>query len=179
MMRISSIISNKTACPISDLTPCVDKVKFSEKGQVITDHSISYLAPPRRNHHKKLKKGRPKEHWSKRVANQRRHCPSRLRRREVENIHAADRFASVTGRRLETFITVRWSLTLPGEINIRSRWSAFLNAFRIWASRRGFELAHCWVHENPPYSKLAFNSHILANVPPSHRKTLLAWLVKT
>ena len=175
---ISSIVSNKIACPTSRLTPCVDKGNGSGRGQGIDTAHISYLAPPRRSHRNRLKRGRPKEHWSKRAVYQRRHCPGRLRRCDVENLLAADRFASVIGRRLETFITLRWFLTRDGEINIRGRWSALLNALRIWASRRGFELAHCWVHENPPRGEPAFNSHLLANVPPEHREALRAWLLK-
>lgn len=175
---ISRIISNKTHCTPRQPSPCVGKENGSGRDGAISSPTISYLASPRRRHRKRLKRGRPKGHWAKRDAYQRRHCPSRLRRCEVENLLAADRFASATGRRLKTFITVRWSNTLRGENNIRGRWVALLNGFRIWAARRGFELSHCWVHDNPPRSEPAFNTHVLANVPPEHRQALWAWLVK-
>jgi hypothetical protein len=109
---------------------------------------------------------------------QRRHNPYRLRRVEVVNLFEADRFASKIGRRLTTFITIRWALTDRGEADIRRRWPVLLNAFRNWASRQGVELAHIWVHENPPRDEPSFNTHLLANIPADLREAAAAWLVK-
>jgi hypothetical protein len=125
------------------------------------------------------KRGRPKKRNRCVTAQyQRRHNPHRLRRVEVVNLFAADRFASKTGRRLATFITIRWALTDRGEGDIRRRWTVLLNAFRIWASRQGVELAHIWVHENPPRDEPSFNTHLLANIPTDLREAAAAWLVK-
>jgi hypothetical protein len=144
------------------------------------EHSISYHRVPDRGARKRKKKpGRPAKHWSLRTKYQRRHCPDRLRRCEVENLIEADRFAARTLRRLASFITIRWSFTRDGEKQIQKRWSALLNALRIWTSRRGIEIAHIWVHENPPRDVPSFNSHMLANIPPGLRNDLKAWLMKT
>lgn len=124
------------------------------------------------------KLGRPKVHWTKRASLQRRRCPKRLRRVEVANLFAADRFASKIGLRFTTFITIRWSLTERGEADIHKRWQALLNKVNSWARRQGFELAHCWVHENPPRDEPAFNTHLLANIPPDLRVAFTEWLVK-
>jgi hypothetical protein len=91
----------------------------------------------------------------------------------------ADQFAARTGRALVTFITIRWALTAQGETpDINKRFSELLNAFRIWASRRGFEWAAIGVHENPPSQAPSFNSHILASIPESLRVDAEQWLVK-
>lgn len=127
---------------------------------------------------KRKKRGRPKKHWTLQVARQRRRCPERLRRVEVVNLFAADRFASKTGRRLASFITIRWALTAHGEADINGRWKVLLNALRIWADRQGLELAHIWVHENPPRDEPAFNTHLLVNIPDSLRVAAAEWLVK-
>lgn len=127
---------------------------------------------------KPKKRGRPKTHWTKQAARQRKFNPDRLRRIEVINLFAADRFASKTGRRLTTFITIRWALTAGGEAYINKRWSALLNAFRIWAGRQGINLAHIWVHENPDRGEPAFNTHLLANIPDTLRAAATAWLMK-
>ena len=176
IISISRIISNSIPTDHQTLEPCVDKGSGSGRERGNASRSISYLAKPSR--HRPHKLGRPRSHWAKRDAYQRRHCPYRLRRCDVANLIAADRFAARTGRRLATFITLRWFLTRDGEQDIRGRWSALLNAFRIWANRRGFELAHAWVHENPPRDEPTFNSHLLANVPAQHWPALKAWLEK-
>lgn len=175
-ISISRTISNSIPTDHQRLEPCVDKESGSGRERGNAPHSICYLAKPSRRRRHKL--GRPRSHWAKRDAYQRRHCPDRLRRCEVDNLIAADRFAARTGRRLTTFITLRWFLTRDGEQDIRGRWSTLLNAFRIWADRRGFELAHVWVHENPPRDEPAFNTHLLANVPAQHWPALTAWLEK-
>lgn len=131
-----------------------------------------------RESRKRKKRGRPKKHWTKQAARQRKFNPDRLRRVEVANLFAADRFASKIGLRLTTFITIRWALTAHGEADIRGRWKALLNGLRIWADRQGFDLAHCWVHENPPRDEPAFNTHLLANIPETLRVAATEWLVK-
>ena len=127
---------------------------------------------------KRKKRGRPKKHWTQQAARQRKFNPHRLRRVEVANLFAADSFASKTGRRFTTFITIRWALTAHGEADIRRRWTALLNGLRIWADRQGFELAHCWAHECPPRGEPSFNTHLLINIPPDLREAAAAWLVK-
>lgn len=101
-----------------------------------------------------------------------------LRRVEVANLFAADRFASKSGRRLTIFITIRWALTAHGEADINGRWKALLYALRQWATRQGFELAHIWVHENPPRDEPSFNTHLLCNIPADLRTVAAEWLVK-
>ena len=101
-----------------------------------------------------------------------------LRRVEVANLFAADRFASKSGRRLTIFITIRWALTAHGEADINGRWKALLYALRQWATRQGFELAHIWVHENPPRDDPAFNTHLLVNIPDALRVAAADWLMK-
>lgn len=76
------------------------------------------------------------------------------------------------------FITIRWALTADGEACINKRWSALLNAFRIWAGRQGIELAHIWVHERPPRDEPSFNTHLLANIPDTLRAAATEWLMK-
>lgn len=127
---------------------------------------------------KRRKRGRPKTHWTKQVARQRKFNPDRLRRIEVINLFAADRFASKIGLRPTSFITLRWSLTAGGEARINKRLSALLNAFRGWAKRQGIELAHIWVHENPDRGEPAFNTHLLANIPDTLRVAAAHWLMK-
>ncbi|MFO1091264.1 MAG: hypothetical protein U1E46_16955 [Hyphomicrobiales bacterium] len=82
--------------------------------------------------------------------------------------------ARALGGPLDTFITIRWALTGKGEAKIQFRWQCLLNAFRIWAKRHGFKLAHVWVHENPHYG--SFNTHVLANIPANRRQELQAWI---
>jgi hypothetical protein len=129
---------------------------------------------------KRKKRGRPKKRNRCVTAQyQRRHNPHLLRRIDVINLFAADRFASKTGRRFTAFITIRWALTAHGETDIRKRWTALLNAFRIWAKQKhGLELAHIWVHENPDRDEPAFNTHLLANIPADLRAAATAWLMK-
>jgi len=101
-----------------------------------------------------------------------------LRRTEVLKLIRADQFATRTGRHLCTFVTVRWAETTLGEAAINRRFSAVLNASRIWASRRGIEWAAISVHENPPAASPAFNSHVLCSIPASQLAPFAAWLVK-
>lgn len=127
---------------------------------------------------KRKKRGRPPTHWTKQVARQRQFNPYRLRRVEVANLFAADRFASKSGRRLVTFVSIKWSLTALGESNIQGRWKALLNGLRIWADRQGFELTHIWVHENPPRDDPTFNTHLLCSIPTDQRVAATEWLMK-
>lgn len=126
---------------------------------------------------KRCKRGRPCKPWHQRAVYQRRFCEKRLRPHEVENLLAADQFATRTRRRLETFVTIRWAGTGKGEENIHARWLTLLNATRIWASRHNLELAHVWVHENPPRHEPAFNTHLLANIPSALRGRFTTWLM--
>jgi hypothetical protein len=130
------------------------------------------------NRRKPKKRGRPKTHWTKQAARQRKFNPKCLRRIEVANLFDADRFASRTGLRFTSFVSIRWSLTAHGETDIRRRWTALLNGLRIWADRQGFELAHIWVHENPDRGEPAFNTHLLANIPDTLRAAATEWLMK-
>lgn len=127
---------------------------------------------------KRRKRGRPKKHWTKQAARQRQFNPKRLRRIEVINLIRADYFASKTGRRLVSFLTIKWALTAHGEADINRRWKALLNGLRIWAARQGFELAHTFSHENPPRTEPAFNTHLLCNVPAALRVAATEWLMK-
>lgn len=178
----SSIMCNvsNTEAPVqSDVSTCDKKKNVS--GRKRAKQERTYMLPstatkPRR---RAKKRGRKKDkRWWLKSRYQRRHCAKRLRRCEVENLLAADRFASRTGRRLSSFITIRWHYTHQGEANLQRRWSALLNALRIWASRRSIELTHCWVHENPFRGEPAFHTHMLANIPATLRDEMKEWLVK-
>lgn len=128
---------------------------------------------------RRRKRGRPKKKaWSTRIEFLRRHSPKYLRRTEVENLIQADFFATRTGRPLNTFISIRWIHTEHGEANINKRWTALLNAMRIWASRQGIEWAMIAVHENPERAEPAFNSHLLANIPTALYGAFAEWLKK-
>lgn len=142
-------------------------------------------APSRRSQsavpHKgrRRKRGRPKKKaWSLRSEFLRRHSPKYLRRTEVENLIQADHFATRTGRPLTAFISIRWGHTEHGEANINKRWTALLNAMRIWASRHGIEWTMIAVHENPERAEPAFNSHLLANIPATLHGAFAEWLMK-
>lgn len=127
----------------------------------------------------KRKRGRPKKKaWSLRSEFLRRHSPKYLRRTETDNLIAADAFADRIGQPLVAFISIRWVYTAEGEANIQGRWTALLNALRIWASRHGIEWHAIGVHENPERSTPAFNSHLLANIPVHLHGTLALWLRK-
>lgn len=119
-----------------------------------------------------------KKAWSLRSKFLRRHSPKYLRRTEVDNLVAADHFATRIGQPLVAFISIRWVYTAEGEVNIQGRWTSLLNALRIWASRHGIEWHAIGVHENPERSTPAFNSHILANIPVHLHGTLTLWLRK-
>jgi len=137
--------------------------------------------PARPVGHKRRKRGRGRPKRKAQTLTSRylrRHQPERLRRTEVQKLIRADLFATRTGRALITFITIRWALTAQRETNINKRWSDLLNAFRIWASRHGFEWAAIGVHENPPSQAPSFNSHILASIPESLRVAATEWLMK-
>lgn len=144
---------------------------------------ISYLAPPdeavRKNRKARRedghKRGPKRGYWAWRSAHQRRFDHKRLRFCEVENLILADLHASKIGQRLCSFFTFTWALTADGENNINAHWQLLLDGFRKWAWRRGFDLHHVWVHENPV---TGFNSHLLANVPAEHREAAVAWLQK-
>lgn len=128
---------------------------------------------------RRKKRGRPKRKARTLTSRYlRSHQPERLRRTEVQNLIRADLFATRTGRALITFITIRWALTALGEANINRRWSELLNAFRIWAKRRGFEWSAIGVHENPPSAEPSFNSHLLASIPADLREAAVEWLRK-
>lgn len=122
-----------------------------------------------------LKRGPKRGYWAWRSAHQRRFDPERLRFCEVLNLILADLHASKIGQRLCSFFTFTWALTADGENDINKRWQLLLDAFLKWARRRGFDLHHVWVHENP---STGFNSHMLANVPDAHREAAAKWLQK-
>lgn len=125
------------------------------------------------------KRGRPKRKAQTLTSRYlRSHQPEKLRRTEVQKLIRADRFATRTGRHLGTFVTLRWVETTLGEANINRRFSALLNAARIWASRRGIEWAALAVHENPLSDKPAFNTHVLCNIPGTLHLAFTEWLVK-
>lgn len=129
---------------------------------------------------KRKKRGRPKsKKWWLTDKYLRSHCKKRLRRTEVINLRDADLHATRTKRRLTTFVTIRWALTEREEDRINTRWSALLNSLRIWASRQGIEIAHIWVHENPPHDIPAFNTHMLVNIPEHLHEAAEKWLMKT
>jgi hypothetical protein len=134
--------------------------------------------PVGRKHRRKL--GRPRSKaWAKTARYLRSHQPKRLRRTEVLKLIQADQFATRTGRRLGTFITLRWHKTALGEAAINRRFSDLLNAARIWVSRRGIEWTALAVHENPPPSdKPTFNTHVLCNIPGTLHLAFTEWLVK-
>jgi hypothetical protein len=171
-MGISYQIVNSSHETAFNLSHCVDMEKGSGNGRDTDAHNNSYPSGKR----KRRKRGRPCKAWHLRPKYLRRFSEKRLRPQEVANLIDADRFATRTRRRLETFVTIRWAHTVMGEIHIHARWLKLLNAFRIWASRHGLELAHCWAHENPPRHEPAFNSHMLANIPPALRPVLASWL---
>lgn len=142
--------------------------------------SNSYIRPSSRP--TRRRRGRPAIHWTQSNSRyNRRRNNKRLRRSDVEKLKAADAFASRTGQRLETFVTVRWLETTDGEENIQPRWGAFLTKFRNWMQRRGIPLSYVYVHENPPHASPGFNTHLLVNVPPALRRELesqlLDWFV--
>jgi hypothetical protein len=125
---------------------------------------------------RKRRRGRPKAHWATRSRGQRKRCHKRLRRCQVDELFAADRFASCRPElRLITFVTIWWRGTAEAEDNIASRMTKLLNAARTWARSRGLELAHIYVHENP---ETGFNTHILMNLPSGLRSAFTTWLVK-
>lgn len=131
----------------------------------------------RRKGRKKI--GRPKSKaWSLTTRHLRGHCPKYLRRTEVLNLIQADLFAARIGRPLTAFISIRWALTEQGEANINRRWSTLLNALRIWSNRKGFEWTAIGVHENPPRTGPAFNSHLLAAIPDALHMAAVEWLMK-
>ncbi len=128
---------------------------------------------------KRKKRGRPKKKaWSRRNQFLRRHSQKYLRRTEVENLIQADFFATRIGRPLTAFVSIRWIHTEHGEANINKRWTALLNAMRIWASRHGIEWTAISVHENPPRTEPAFNTHLLANIPAALHEAFAEWLRK-
>lgn len=184
--RLGSLVMAPPACA-SDLCS-LPRTPPSSPAPSLSNHihSESYAPPQRKSRAARntvgnkvsRKRGRPKKHWTKQAARQRKFNPHRLRRVEVANLFAADRFASKTARRLTTFITIRWALTAHGEADIRRRWTALLNAFRIWADRQGFELAHIWVHENPDRGEPTFNTHLLVNISDALRVAAADWLMK-
>lgn len=125
------------------------------------------------------KRGRPKSKaWSKRSEFLRRHQPKYLRRNQVTRLIAADNFATRIGHPLKTFISIRWIYSSDGEANINRRFSALLNALRIWCSRHGITWHAIAVHENPDKSHPAFNTHILASIPSRLHGELTDWLQK-
>lgn len=153
--------------------------------KVNKQHIICYDACPvtavrRKKKAKKsgCKMGRPKKHWTKQVARQRKPDPKRLRRWEVDNLKDAANFASRIGLGFTFFISLRWYFTALGEADIKQRWQAVLNHLRTWATRQGFEFAACWAHENPPRSEPAFNTHIAAHIPPDLHEEALTLLAK-
>lgn len=124
------------------------------------------------------KRGRPKRKAHALTSRYlRSHQPEKLRRTEVQKLMRADQFATRTGRHPGTFITLRWALTALREVSINRRWSALLNALRIWATRHGFEWTAIGVHENPP-PEGSFNSHLLCNIPADLREAAADWLRK-
>ena len=128
---------------------------------------------------RRRKRGRPRSKaWSKTARYLRRHQPARLRRTEVLKLIRADQFATRTGRHLGAFVTVRWAETAQGETAINRRFSSLLNAARLWASRRGIEWTAIGVHENPPSTMPAFNTHLLCNIPIARLVTFGEWLRK-
>jgi hypothetical protein len=128
---------------------------------------------------KRKKRGRPKKRaWSLRSEFLRRHSPKYLRRTEVYNLMQADAFAMRIGRPLRTFVSIRWALTEEGETNIQRRWTALLNAMRIWASRHNIEWTAIGVHENPERAEPAFNTHLLNNIPAKLHGEFTEWLRK-
>lgn len=170
---ISYNISNTDEPNILDATNWHQTKKAYENG-IASGHPTILVTNPRRI--RKPKRGRPKQYWAKRSIYLRRFCPHRLRPHEVANILDADRFADRTGKALKTFLTIRWALTLLGEINIQSRWQSILNSLRMWATRQGIDLAFIWTHENPPRDEPAFNTHCLLNIPTRLREDFAKWL---
>ena len=146
--------------------------------EVSNDRSQT-AAGQRRKPKKKAKRGRPKKKaWSLRSQFLRRHSTKYLRRTEVENLIAADAFATRTGQPLVAFVSIRWAYTRDGEANICGRWATLLNSLRIWASRNGITWHAIGVHENPERLTPAFNSHLLANIPVHLHGALAEWLRK-
>lgn len=122
------------------------------------------------------KRGRKKSKaWSLTSRYLRSHCPKYLRRTEVVNLIQADQHAARIGKPLTAFGSIRWEHTAQGKTNINRRWSALLNAFRIWAGRNDFEWTAIGVHENPDDK---FNSHLLCNIPNGLLGAAEDWLVK-
>ena len=123
------------------------------------------------------KRGRPKSKaWSKRSEFLRRHQPKYLRRNQVDGLVAADNFATRIGHPLKAFISIRWIYSADGEAHINRRFSALLNALRIWCSRHGITWHAIAVHENPEKSSPALNTHILASIPAHLHVELTDWL---
>lgn len=96
----------------------------------------------------------------------------------MDNLRDAEKFTARTGRSFTFLISLRWFFTVLGEADIRQRWQAVLNHLSTWATRRDFEFAACWAHENPPRSEPAFNTHIAAYIPPRLHGEALSLLAK-
>lgn len=175
MDSISSKISNDETVGLSASNTGENPHREAPQNDV--SYTNSYISPPQRGPRRRRrsrKRGRKKKYFAGATAYNRKRCSERLRRVEVERLLAADYQARVLRMPLSTFITIRWSLTEQGEADIHDRWQRLLNAFRIWCDRKGFEVAHLWVHENPDDG--SFNTHIIANVPSSLRSDLRRWL---
>lgn len=143
------------------------------------DHSRRTSSASASKGRPRRKRGRPRSRaWSKRSEFLRRHSPKYLRRNQVTRLIAADNFATRIGHPLKTFVSIRWIYTADGEANINRRFSALLNAIRIWCSRHGIEWHAIAVHENPEKSTPAFNTHILASIPVHLHGELNDWLQK-
>lgn len=168
-----------TALPLPILSPS-HTTTTSARASAPLDLLLPKPRPARPVGRKRRKKvGRRKSKaWAKTARYLRSHQPKRLRRTEVLKLIQADQFATLTGRHLGTFITIRWAETALGEVNINRRFTSLLNAARIWASRRGIEWAALAVHENPRSEKPAFNTHVLCNIPGNLHLAFTEWLVK-
>lgn len=150
----------------------------NEQCFICCDADLAKAVKPVKSSKSGCKMGRPKKHWTKQVARQRTPDPKKLRRCEVDNLRDAEKFAARTGRGFTILISLRWFFTALGEADIRQRWQAVLNHLHTLAKRRGFELAACWAHENPPRSEPAFHTHVAAHIPPRHHQEVLALIAK-
>ena len=87
-------------------------------------------------------------------------------------LHEADAVASQLGLPLNTFVTIYYAATFPGEAAMASTFSTAMKRMGQWLRDNGARFAWCFVHENP--GDLKPNSHVLVHVPRGLRRAFSA-----
>lgn len=82
---------------------------------------------------------------------------------QVHMLHDADAVASQLGLPLNTFLTVCYGATFPGEAAMASTFKRAMKRMGQWLRDNGVPFAFVYVHENPGDEKP--NSHVLVHVP--------------